>query len=65
MTFTIVATNNGPNDATGVAVLDLLPVGLTYTWDDSAGWYDPVTGIWDIGVLGNGEGATLDYHGNG
>ena len=59
VTFTIVATNNGPGDATGVVLLDLLPTGLTYAWDDSMGSYDPETGIWEIGDMANGECKTL------
>ena len=59
VTFTIVATNNGPSDATGVLVVDLLPEGLIYVEDDAEGLYDPGTGIWDIGDLANGESATL------
>jgi len=31
ITFNLVATNNGPNPATGVVVTDLLPLGTTYT----------------------------------
>jgi uncharacterized repeat protein (TIGR01451 family) len=60
VTFTITVTNNGPNNATGVVVTDLLPTGLTYVSDDGAGAYDPViTGLWTIGALANGASATL------
>ena len=30
ITFTVTLSNNGPNDATGVQVTDLLPAGLTF-----------------------------------
>jgi len=57
--FTIKANNNGPDDATGVEVTDQLPVGLSYLGDDSGGFYDSDTGIWDVGDLAEGESATL------
>jgi uncharacterized repeat protein (TIGR01451 family) len=59
VTFTITATNNGPNDATGVKVTDKLPAGLTYISDDSGGSYASATGQWNIGALANGASATL------
>ena len=51
VTFTITAHNNGPNDAEGVEVKDLLPAGLTWVSDDGLGAYDHTTGIWNIGTL--------------
>ncbi len=58
--FTIVATNNGPYDATGVTVTDLLQTGYTYVSSTtSAGTYVPSTGIWTIGNLNNGASETL------
>jgi len=30
LTYTVTATNNGPNDATGVTLTDTLPAGVTY-----------------------------------
>jgi large repetitive protein len=47
-------TNSGPNDATGVSVLDELPSGFQYLSDDAAasgGSYAPGTGLWSIGAL--------------
>ena len=49
--FTIVVTNNGPNDATNVELTDTLPLGLTYVSDDAAGRFNPTTGIWSIPTL--------------
>ena len=62
LTFQVTATNNGPGEATGVEVTDLLPAGLTISGTPvaSAGAYTVATGVWDIGALANGASATLD-----
>ena len=58
--FTVTATSNGPSDATGVAVNDLLPVGLAFvSATPSIGSYNNTTGLWTIGALANGASATL------
>ncbi|MEP7010695.1 MAG: hypothetical protein ABJC13_10260 [Acidobacteriota bacterium] len=58
--FTITATNNGPSDATGVKINDLLPVGLAFVSAvPSSGSYVSGTGVWTIGSLANGATATL------
>ena len=36
-----------------------MPEGLSYLNDDSGGAYDPVTGIWEVPDLADGESATL------
>ncbi|MEM1248644.1 MAG: hypothetical protein AAGK22_19860 [Acidobacteriota bacterium] len=36
VTYTITATNNGPDDVTGATVTDTFPTGLTCTWTCSA-----------------------------
>jgi uncharacterized repeat protein (TIGR01451 family)/fimbrial isopeptide formation D2 family protein len=58
VTYTLVLTNNGPDNATGVVVRDQLPVGLTYD-SHQGGAYDPTTGGWSVGSLGAGQSATL------
>ncbi|WP_395684146.1 hypothetical protein, partial [Dokdonella sp.] len=61
VTFTVTVTNNGPNNATGLAVLDALPSGLLYVSSTpSQGTYDNNTGLWTVGALVNGANATLD-----
>ena len=59
VTFTVAVTNNGPDAATGVAVADLLPAGLTFV-SASSGTYNDGTGVWTIGGLGNGATTSLD-----
>ncbi|EKF85053.1 carboxypeptidase regulatory-like domain-containing protein [Methanobacterium formicicum] len=51
ITYTITVHNNGPDNANGVTVTDLLPTGLRYIQDDSNNAYNPTTGIWTIGTL--------------
>ncbi|MCO8124080.1 DUF11 domain-containing protein [Stieleria sp. TO1_6] len=57
--FTVTVSNAGPNDATGVTVLDQLPPGLTFLMSSAPGQYNPNTGIWDIGTLPNNGSTSL------
>ena len=58
VTFTITATNHGPNDATGVQVTDPVPAGVTLvSASPSQGTYG--SGLWNVGALANGASATL------
>ncbi len=58
--FTIVATNNGPDNATGSLVTVKLPDGYTLVSNTSTiGTYDSTTGVWTIGSLNNGQSETL------
>ena len=58
--FTITAGNNGPGDATGVKVTDLLPASLTNKSSNTvSGTYNPTTGVWDIGSIAADAEAVL------
>jgi len=60
VTYTINVVNNGPENGTSITIEDLLPTGVTYVSDTpSQGSYDSGTGIWTVGDLANGSGATL------
>lgn len=51
ITFTITLINEGPSDAIGVEVENILPNGFTYVSDDSSGLFDPSDGIWNVGTI--------------
>jgi large repetitive protein len=61
VTFTITASNAGPDNATGVVVTDLLPAGLTFVSATPSGstTYNSGTGIWTIGNLNSSSTAQL------
>ena len=58
VTFTIVASNNGPSNATGVVVNDAIPAGYTLVsaTPSTGSWSAP---NWTINSLSNGASATL------
>ncbi|WP_298498800.1 gliding motility-associated C-terminal domain-containing protein, partial [uncultured Algibacter sp.] len=60
ITFQITVTNDGPEDATGVEVTDLLPSGYDFVlFSSTSGAYNESTGVWNIGGIANGESETL------
>jgi len=60
VTFTITAKNAGPLGATGVAITDVLPAGVTFVSAvPSQGTYSTGTGLWTVGSLANNASATL------
>ena len=57
--WTVIASNNGPDKATGVYVMDVLPEGLILVnYTASKGFYD--NGMWSICCLEKGDSETLD-----
>ncbi len=60
VSFTLTLVNGGPDAATGVTVLDLLPAELAFVSSSpSLGTYDAVTGVWNVGTLASAGRATL------
>ncbi|MEN2401440.1 hypothetical protein GKZ90_0016740, partial [Flavobacterium sp. MC2016-06] len=60
VSFEIIVTNNGPQDAAGVQITDLLPSGYTYNISTtSVGTYNAVSGVWNVGGLPNGASESL------
>jgi uncharacterized repeat protein (TIGR01451 family) len=60
ITYTITVTNQGPSQAGGIKVTDLLPAGLTYVSSTpSQGTYNSGTGLWTVGSLAVAGVATL------
>ena len=58
--FSIVATNNGVDNATGVKVTDILQSGYTYVSStETTGTYDSSSSVWTIGFLNVGKSDTL------
>ena len=70
ITLTITVTNNGPDTATNILVLDNVTALLDYSNPDFQ--LTPSVGVafngagmigWNLGTLANGESATLDIYG--
>lgn len=62
ITYSIRVTNNGPSDATGVRLTDILPIGVTYVSNNQGADYNYGSGIWTIGDLANGTSKVLDIN---
>ncbi|MCK5585231.1 DUF11 domain-containing protein, partial [Candidatus Bipolaricaulota bacterium] len=60
LTYTVTVTNNGPSNATGVVVTDILPAEVSYfSGTPSQGTFSSGTGVWTVGSLADGASATL------
>jgi len=60
VTFTVTVANNGPDAASGVVVRSPLPSGVDLiSVTPGQGTYDPSTGLWTVGTLGNGATSTI------
>jgi uncharacterized repeat protein (TIGR01451 family) len=57
--FTVIVSNEGPNSASGVTVLDNLPSGMTFVSSSDPSAYNPSNGIWNVGTLADGASASL------
>src|SRR5206468_3095483 len=57
--FTITAKDNGPGNASGIVVQDLLPNGYAFSSKSVfTGTYDETTGVWNVGILNFNQLAT-------
>ncbi|MCC6560642.1 MAG: DUF11 domain-containing protein, partial [Xanthomonadales bacterium] len=57
-TYTLTATNNGPDPATGVLVTDVLSPSVTFVSSDCGATARAGTVVWNIGAMANGASAT-------
>src|SRR5262249_14537208 len=62
ITFTVTLTNNGPDPATNVVILDRLPSGLGLVSAlPSQGTYNSTLGTWTVGTVNPGTPLTLIF----
>jgi uncharacterized repeat protein (TIGR01451 family) len=61
LNYSISVTNGGPENATNLSIKEALPKNVTHVSNTAThGSYSPMTGLWTIGTLNNGEQAILD-----
>ena len=59
--FLVTLTNNGPEDATDIVVLDEIPGGLECDVDAASGSYNETTGEWSVAELADDASTTLTF----
>ena len=65
VTFNVSVTNDGPDAANDIQVLDNLPAGLSFvSANPTVGTFNQATGLWTIPTLANGSSATLVIQAN-
>lgn len=57
--YTLAVTNDGVDDATSVAITDILPTGVTYVSASGDGTYDSAAGLWLVGDVAKGASKSL------
>ena len=59
--YTLTVSNSAAStdNATGVTVRDILPVGVNFVSASGDGTYNEITGIWDIGIVAIGSSQTI------
>jgi len=63
--FTISIINKGPDIATGIAVKEILPAGISFVLATATvGTFNNVTGIWTVGTLNSNQQAALSITGS-
>jgi uncharacterized repeat protein (TIGR01451 family) len=64
LTFTLTASNDGPDAASGLTISQTLPTYLTSILSaTTSGTYDPVGGVWNVPSLAAGQSVTLTLSG--
>jgi uncharacterized repeat protein (TIGR01451 family) len=51
ISYTVAVTNNGNTAASGVTVLDQLPLGVSFVSSSGFGSYNSSTGVWTVGNI--------------
>ncbi len=63
VTFTLEVHNDGPDEATGVIVSDILPDGFEFLASNHPLAFSAATGLWNVGAIAGGESQSLEIRG--